>query len=172
MKCLNERIVGVVFFVLSGHALAGGLFVNALEDMTVASIELMPLEVTPHIPEALGYLQRYEMEFQATQGSSFYGQIGVFYSAQVIHEFRFGTGKAIQMAEPALPQASILLHPEQSTAPQISLIEVPDPTFTVRAQPQRRLSLTVDNWVFSGTARVAALGSRNTGATLTVRHGF
>jgi hypothetical protein len=171
MTCLNERIVGAVFIVLSGHALAGGLFVNAPE-MTVASIELMPLELIRHIPEPLGYLQRYEMHFHATQGRPFYGQIAFFYSAQVVHEFRFGAEKAIQMHESAPQQASIFLHPEQSTAPQISLFEVPNPTFTVRAQPQRRLSLTVDDWVFSGTARVAALGSRNTGATLTVRHGF
>jgi hypothetical protein len=172
MTCLNERIVGAVFFVLSGYAFADGLVVNSPEVMTVANIEPMSIEPVPSIPEPLRYLYRYEMESQANQGRPFYRQIEAFHSTQVTHEFRFGTGKAIQMPEPAPQQASNFLHPGQSTAPQLSLVEVPNPTLTLRAQPQRRLSLTVDDWAFSGTARVAALGSRNTGATLSVRHGF
>ena len=172
MTCLNERILGIVFFVLSGYAFADGLIINSPEEMTVANIGPMPMELVPPIPEPLRYLQRYEMEFQPGQGRPFYGQIEGFYSAQLTHEFRFGSGKAIQMPEPAPQQASNFLHPGQSTAPQLSLVELPNPTFTLRAQPQRRLSLTVDDWVFSGTARVAALGSHNTGATLSVRHGF
>jgi hypothetical protein len=76
------------------------------------------------------------------------------------------------MPEPAAQEASNFLHPGQSTALQLSIVELPNPTLTLRAQPQRRLSLTVDDWVFSGTARVAVLGSHNTGATFSVRHGF
>jgi hypothetical protein len=45
-------------------------------------------------------------------------------------------------------------------------------TLTLGAQPQRRLSLIVDDWIFSGAARVAVLHSHDTGATLSVRHGF
>ncbi len=172
VTCLNGRIVGVLFFVLSGYAFADGPIINSPEEMTVANIEPMSMERVLPIPEPLGYLQRYEMEFQASQGRPFYGQIEGFYSAQVMREVRFGTGKAIPMPEPAPHQASDFLHPGQSTAPQLSLVELPNPTLTLRAQPQRRLSLTVDDWVFSGTARVAVLGARSTGATFSVRHGF
>ncbi|BCF98112.1 hypothetical protein PPGU19_026810 [Paraburkholderia sp. PGU19] len=172
MTCLNERIAGIVFFVLSGYAFADGLIINSPEEMTVANLEPMPMELVPPIPEPLRYLHRYEMEFQASQGRPYYGQLEGFYSAQVTHEVRFGTGRAIPMPEPAAQQASNFLHPGQSTAPQLSIVELPNPTLTLRAQPQRRLSLTVDDWVFSGTARVAVLGSHNTGATLSVRHGF
>ncbi|TCG05471.1 hypothetical protein BZM27_33500 [Paraburkholderia steynii] len=172
MTCLNERIVGVLFLLLSGYAFADGPIINWPGEITVANIEPMPMELVAPIPEPLRYLQRYEMEFQAGHGRPFYGQIEGFYSARVTHEVRFATGKAIQMPEPAPHQVSNFLHPGQSTAPQLSLVELPNPTFTLRAQPQRRLSLSVDDWVFSGTARVAVLGSRNTGATLSVRHGF
>jgi hypothetical protein len=172
MTCLKERIVGVILFVLSGYAFADGPIINSPEEMTVANLEPMPKELVPPIPEPLSYLHRYEMEFQASQARPYYGQIQGFYSAQVMHEFHLGTGKAIQMPEPAPQQASNFLHPGQSTAPQLSLVELPNPTLTLRAQPQRRLSLTVDDWVFSGTARVAALGSHSTGATLSIRHGF
>lgn len=173
MTCLNERIAGVVFFVMSGYAFAGGPLVNSPETMTVASIERMPMELGSPIPQPLSYLHRYEMEFQATQGRPSYAQVEGFYSAQVMHEFRLGTANLPQIPTPPLPQhASEFLPAGQSTAPQLSIVELPNPTLVLHAQPQRRLSLTVDDWVFSGTARVAALGARSTGATLSVRHGF
>ncbi len=169
---LNERIVGVVFFALSGYAFADGLVISSPIEMTVANIEPIPMELVPPIPEPLRYWHRNEMEFQASQGAPFYGQIEGFYSAQVMHEFQIGTGKGIPMPEPAPAQVSNFLHPGQSTAPILSIVELPNPTLTLRAQPQRKLSLTVDDWVFSGTARVAALGAHSTSATLSVRHGF
>jgi hypothetical protein len=54
----------------------------------------------------------------------------------------------------------------------ISLVDLPNTTLVIGAQPQRRLSVTVDQWVFSATARLAILHSHSTGATVTVRRGF
>jgi hypothetical protein len=112
------------------------------------------------------------MESQPNQGKSSYAQMADFYSAQVTHDFRFGAGKATPTPEPVLQQASNFLHPGPSTTPQISIVQLPNTVLTLGAQPQRRLSLTVDDWVFSATARLAVLHSHDTGATVSVRHGF
>ena len=172
MTCLNERIVGAIFFILSGYAFAGGLVTDSPEQTTIANIALPPEAVVPPIPEPQSYLHRYEMEYQSDQGKPFYAQIENFYSTQVTHDFRFGAGNAAPTPEAAPQQASDYLHLGPSTALQLTLVQLADPTLTLGAQPQRRLSLTVDEWVFSGTARVAVLHSHDTGATLSVRHGF
>jgi hypothetical protein len=129
-------------------------------------------EGVPPIPEPQRYLQRYEMEYQSDQGKPFYAQIENFYSTQVTHDFRFGAGKATPTPEAAPQQASNYLNLGPSTAPQLSMVQLPNATLTLGTQPQRRLSLIVNDWVFSGTARVAVLHSHDTGATLSVRHGF
>lgn len=172
MTCLNERMVGAVLFMLSGFAFADGLVIDSPEDITVANIAPLPVEVVPPIPEPQRYLHRYEMEYQSNQGGPFYAQIENFYRAQMTHDFRFGAAKAMPAPEVAPQPASNYLHLGPSTAPTLSIVEVPHTTLTLGAQPQRRLSLTVNDWVFSGTARVAVLHSHDTGATLTVRHGF
>jgi len=112
------------------------------------------------------------MESQSDQENPFYAQIKDFYSAPVTHDFRFGSGKATQTPEQIPQQASSFLNSGPSTAPQLSIIQLPNTTLAPGAQPSRRLSLTVDNWVYSATARVAVLHSHNTGATLSVRRGF
>ena len=172
MTCLNERIVGAIFFMLSGFAFADSLVSDPREEMTVTNIAPLPMEVVPPIPEPQRYLQRYEMEYHANRGGPSDAQIDNFYSAQVTHDFRFGAAKAASGAELAPRQASNSLHVGPSTAPQFSLVDLPNTTLTLGAQPQRRLSLTVDDWVFSGTARVAVFHSHDTGATLSVWHGF
>jgi hypothetical protein len=172
MTCLSERIVGAIFFMLSGYTLAGGLATDSPEEMTLANIAPLPANVVPPIPEPQRYLQHYEMEYQANQGQPFYPQIENFYSPPVTHEFRFGSATATPKPAGPPQQVSEYLHLGPSTAPQLSLIELPDPTLALGTQPQRRLSLVVDTWVFSATARVAVLHSHNTGATLSVRHGF
>jgi hypothetical protein len=98
----------LVFFVLSGYAFADGLIINLPEEMTVANLEPMPMELVSPVPDPLRYLHRYEMEFQASQGRPYYGQLDGFHSAQVTHEFRFGTGRAIPMPEPAVDGAATL----------------------------------------------------------------
>lgn len=173
MSCLNERIVGAIFFMLSGLAFADGLVNDSPEAMTVANVAPLPAVVAAPIPEPQRYLYRYEMQYQSNQGGPFYAQMENFYSAQVTHDFRLGGEKATPPPPEAAPQsASNALHLGPSTAPQISLVDVPNATLVLGAQPQRRLSLTVDEWVFSATARVAILHSHSTGATLNVRRRF
>jgi hypothetical protein len=175
MTCLNEKIVGAVFLMLSGYAFAEGPVINAPETMTVANIAPIPMEVVPSLPEPQAYLHQYQLEYQANQQKPFYAQMNGFYSAPVTQEkYHYQFEKAAAEGGPASQDAktSSYLHIGPSTAPQISIVQVPDTTLTLGAQPQRRLSLTVDDWVFSATARVAVLHSHDTGATVTVRHGF
>ncbi|WP_042259961.1 hypothetical protein [Paraburkholderia heleia] len=179
MTCLNEKIVGAAFFMLSGYAVAQSTGVNIPETMTVANIPSMPMEVVPALPpEPQAYLHRYEMEYQANQPKPFYAQVEDFYSAPVAQDkYHYDFVKSVPgsrygaQQQAAQPIADYL-QMGPSTAPQISLLTVPDSTLNIGAQPQRRLSLTVDEWVFSATARVAILHSHSTGATVTVRRGF
>ena len=102
------------------------------------------------------------MEFQSYPGKPFYAEIENFYSAPIRHDFRIGAGKATPKPEAVTPQkASGFLNMGPSTAPQLSIVQLPDTTLTLGAQPQRRLSLTVNDWVFSGTARVPLLHSHS-----------
>ncbi|AXL52967.1 hypothetical protein DSC91_006192 [Paraburkholderia caffeinilytica] len=174
MTCLSERIVGAIFFMLSQYAFAGDLVIDSAEEMTVASIASLPETVVPPIPEPQRYLHRYDMEYQSDRRKPFYAQIESFYSTQATRDFRFAAGNARPTPTPeaAPQQASSYLNLGPSTAPQLSIVQLPNATLTLGAQPQRRLSLIVDDWVFSGTARVAVLHSHDTGATLSVWHGF
>jgi hypothetical protein len=172
MTCLNERVVGAILFMLSGAVLAGELVVDPPEEMMLANIAPPPAEVIAPIPEPQRYLQTYEMESTPKQGGPFYTQIENFYSAEVPHEFRLGAGEAAAASQGATQAASNYLHLGPSTAPQLAIVELPNAALTLGAEPQRRLSLTVNDWVFSGTARVAVFHSHTTGATLLVRHGF
>ncbi|SAL01814.1 hypothetical protein AWB81_06113 [Caballeronia arationis] len=171
MTCLSERIVGAIFCMLSGYSFAESLVIDSPETMMVANIAPPP-ELIPPIPEPQRYLHSYEMEYRSNQGKSSYAQMADFYSAQVTHDFQFGAGNTTPTPEPVLQQASNFLRPGPSTAPQISIVQLPNTVLTLRAQPQRRLSLTVDDWVFSATARLAILRAHDTGATVSVRHGF
>lgn len=176
MACLNERIVGAVCLLLSGYALADGPIADAPladmpEEMTVASIAPMPVEVVPPIPAPQSYLHRYEFQYQAEQHTSFDAQLPDFYSAQIAHAYRFGGGKLGPPPEPG-QQTSGALHLGIPATSPLAITQLPDATLAIGAQPQRRLSLTVDDWVFSATARVAILHSHSTGATLSVRRGF
>ena len=174
MTCLSERIVGAIFCLLgvSGYAFADGLAMDSREAMTIANIASPPEKIVPSIPEPQRYLQRYEMEYQVDQGQPFYAQVENFYSSPMAHDFHLGAAKTTATPEAAQQQTSSYLHLGPSTAPQISIVQLSNTTLTLGAQPQRRLSLTVNDWVFSGTARVAVFHSHDTGATLSVRHGF
>ncbi|WP_028203788.1 hypothetical protein [Paraburkholderia nodosa] len=179
MTCLNEKIVGAAFFMLSGYAFAQSTGVNIPETMTVANIPSMPMEVVPALPpEPQAYLHRYEMEYQANQSKPFYAQVESFYSAPATQEqYHYDFVKSVPGSRYGTQQQAARTTAEYlqmgpSTAPQISILQVPDSTLNIGAQPQRRLSLTVDEWVFSATARVAILHSHSTGATVTVRRGF
>jgi hypothetical protein len=158
--------------MLNGYAFAADLVIDSPAEMTIANIAPMPVKAVPPIPEPQHYLQRYEMEYQSNQGGPFYSQIENFYSAQVAHDVRFGDGNATLAPAEAPHLAANYLRMGPSTAPQISIIQLPTATLTLGSQPQRRLSLTVDDWVFTATARLAILHSHGTGATVTVRHGF
>ncbi|MFL9965037.1 hypothetical protein PQR02_29090 [Paraburkholderia sediminicola] len=135
------------------------------------------MEVVPPIPQPGRYLQHYEMEHSSNQGGPFYTQIENFYSVRLEHDFRLGAGNATPTLTPtpgaaAQPAASNVLRLSPSTAPQLSIVQSANATLTLGTGPQRRLSLTVDDWVFSATARIAVFHSNSTGATLFVRHGF
>ncbi|MCC8403115.1 hypothetical protein LJ655_14665 [Paraburkholderia sp. MMS20-SJTN17] len=187
MTCRIERIVGALFVVMSSYAYAGGPFGDAPEKMMVANIVASPVEVVPPIPEPRHYLeqqQRYAMEYRRDQGKPFYAQIENFYSVDVTRDVRPGTSKSLASAGPqfapvsesdaqaAARDASNPLHLGPSTGPQLSLVQMNGSVLSIGQSPQRRLSLTVNDWVFSGTARVAILHSHDTGATLIVKHGF
>ncbi|NML30428.1 hypothetical protein [Paraburkholderia antibiotica] len=187
MTCPNERIVAAIFFVLSGSAVAGGLAGDAPAPMIVANIVALPVEVVPPIPEPQRYFQqqRYAMEYQSIQDKPFYAQIENFYSADVTHDVRLGGAKALASSGPqfapvfeseaAVGDAQHTVNPlrlSAATGLQLSIVQMNGSTLSIGSSPQRRLSLTIDDWVFSGTARVAILHSHDTGATLIVRHGF
>jgi hypothetical protein len=174
MTCLNERIVGAMFFSLSGLAFAGDLVIDSPVAMTVTNIAPQPLEVVSSIPEPQRYLQRYEMEYQSSHAAPapIYTQIDNFYTARLNHDFQPGAGKVAPALELAPQPTANYLHLGPSTAPQLSLVDLKNTTLALGTQPQRRLSLTVDEWVFSATARVAILHSHSTGATVSVRRGF
>ena len=175
MTCLNEKIVGAAFLMLSGYAYAQSTFMNAPETMTLANIAPMPMEVVPSLPEPQAYLHRYELEYQQNQAKPFYAQLENFYSAPVVKDkYHYEFAKSAPASGYGAQQAtsSGYLHIGPSTAPQISILQVPDSTLNIGAQPQRRLSLTMDQWVFTATARVAILHSHSTGATVTVRRSF
>lgn len=184
MTCLNERIVGALVLMLSGYAYAEGAATELPETMTVANIATVPMEVGSSLPETTAYLHRYEMQYQANQASQtdpLFAQLENFYSAPIgtvgtvgKDSFSFERKPAGHpSARDAAPaSAANALHIGPSTAPQISIVQLQNQTLTLGAQPQRRLSLTVDDWVFSATARLAVLKSHDTGATLTVRKGF
>ncbi|MDR3098790.1 MAG: hypothetical protein LBV73_17170 [Paraburkholderia sp.] len=142
--------------------------------MTVASIAPLPVEIVAPIPGPQSYLHRYEFQYQAEQRAPFDALLQDFYSVPITHDFRPGEENAAPAPGLAQQQQqpSGHLHLGASTAPALTLREFPNATLTIGAQPQRRLSLTVDDWVFSATARVAILHSRSTGATVTVRRGF
>ncbi|WP_321815568.1 MULTISPECIES: hypothetical protein [unclassified Paraburkholderia] len=174
MTCLNERMVGAVLLTLGGYAYAGGPASDVPEAITVANIApALPVEVvTTTIPEPQGYLFHYEMQTQASQAKPFFAQMDQYYSADLGHTYTYTKNAAPGAgAAPAKPTAQFL-DTGTSTAPQISIVQLPTSNTVLGAQPQRRLSLTVNDWVFSGTARVAVLHSHDSGATLTVRHGF
>ncbi|WP_322029171.1 hypothetical protein [Paraburkholderia sp. J76] len=178
MTCLNKKIVGAAFFMLSGYAYAQSTGLNVAETMTVANIPSMPIEVVPALPpEPQAYLHQYEMEYQANRPKPFYAELEGFYSATVAqdkyhYDFVKSASGSRYGVQDAAQQSTDYLRMGPSTAPLISILQVPDSTLNIGAQPQRRLSLTVDQWVFSATARVAILHSHSTGATVTVRRGF
>ena len=172
MTCLNERVVGAMFFMVSGVAFAGEFVIHSPEEMTVANIAPPPAEFIAPIPEAQHYLRAFEMESSPKQGDPFYTQIENFYSVEVPHEFRLGAAPDSPAPGGPAKTASNYLYMGPSTAPQLSIVQLPNATLTLGSQPQRRLSLTVNDWVFSGTARIAVFHSHTTGVTLLVRHGF
>jgi hypothetical protein len=67
-------------------------------------------------------------EYQSNQGAPVYSQIENFYSAQVTHDFRFSAGKATPAPQLASTPASNYLHLGPSTAPQLSLVDLPNMT--------------------------------------------
>ncbi|MGF6963639.1 hypothetical protein OKW43_000644 [Paraburkholderia sp. WC7.3g] len=186
MACQNERVVGAICIVMSGYAFAGGPTGDAPERMMVANIVASPVEVVPPIPEPRHYFEqrRYAMEYQGDQGKPFYPQMQNFYSVDVTRDVQLATAKALASSGPefapvsesgaraAAQDATNPLHLGPSTGPQVSIVQMNGSVLSIGASPQRRLSLTINDWVFSGTARVAILHSHDTGATLIVKHRF
>lgn len=187
MTCQNERIVVALFIVMWGNAYAGGPTGDAPAGMMVANIVPSPVEVVPPIPEPRHYFeqQRFVMEYQGDHGKPFYAQIDNFYSVDLTHDVHpGGAPKSLASAGPqfapvsepgadaAAKDASNTLLIGPYTGPQISIVQMNGSVLSIGQSPQRRLSLTVDQWVFSGTARVAVLHSHDTGATLIVKRRF
>src|SRR6516225_9177834 len=128
MTCLNEKIVGAAFLMLSAYAYAQSTVVNAPETMTLANIAPMPMEVVPSLPEAQTYLHRYVLEYQQNQEKPFYAQLENFYSAPVVqdkyhYEFvKSAPGSSYGAGQQAAPSSGYL-HMGPSTAPQISILQ-------------------------------------------------
>ncbi|WP_233856049.1 hypothetical protein [Paraburkholderia sp. HD33-4] len=189
MTCQNERIVGVVLVVMSGYAFADGPLGEVPQAMMVANIVASPVEVVPPIPEPRRYFeqqrqQHYAMEYQGDRGKPLHPQMENYYSVDVTRDVRLGTSKALASSGPefapasepgakaAVQDAANPLGLGASTAPQLSIVQLNGSSLSIGQSPQRRLSLTVDDWVFSGTARVAVLHSHDTGATLIVKRRY
>jgi hypothetical protein len=174
MACLNEKLVGAIMLVLSGPVFADGSLVDSSDTITVANIAPYPMEVAPApIPDPQRYLQHYAMEYQPDHHADpFTAQNESFYSAQVTHDFQLhsASGSGSGGATPQPTSKYLLMG--LSSNPVVSMIDLPNTTLTLGAQPQRRLSVAIDSWVFSATARIAVLHSHSTGATVSVRHGF
>ena len=70
MTCLNERIAGALFLLLSGYAFAEGPVIDTAEVITVANIAPVPMELVPPIPAPQADLHHYVMESQSYQGKA------------------------------------------------------------------------------------------------------
>lgn len=171
MACLSERIAGAIFSLPGGFALAGGPAADPPRAMTIVSIVPMPMNMAPSIPEPQGYGNHYVMEYQPAQAHQSFASVENFYGVPLKQGLRFGIGAALTFGA-RHSQTSSYLQMGASTASRFSLVQLSNATLTLGAQPQRRLSLTVDDWVFSAAAHIAILHSHDTGATLSVRHGF
>ncbi|WP_283150573.1 hypothetical protein [Silvimonas soli] len=167
MSCLSERIVDAVFFMLSGYAFADGIVIESPREVTIANIVPPPVTIARANSEP-GYLHRSELEYRVTQGKPFYVQAENFYNAQFAHDFPIAPAGKAAPSTAAGQQTPNYFHMGTSTAPQLMLAQSSNPTSPFGPQPQRRLSLIVSDWAFSGSARV----THNKGATLTVRHSF
>lgn len=171
MTCLNERIVGATFLMFSGFSFAGGFGADAPETMLLSNIAPPTTATLAPIEQPQRYVQRYVMRYESDRRAANDRRFENFYSADIAHQFHLGSTNAPDRPPDSARPARDYLR-LQSVAPQLSIVDLPNTTLTLRAQPQRRLSLTVDEWVFSATARVAILHSHSTGATVTVRRGF
>jgi hypothetical protein len=157
--------------MLSGFAVAGTFVTDTPEEMKLTNIAPMPMEVLAPIPEPQRYVQRYVMQYQSDRRASNDAPAPSFYSVDVAHDFHYRAADASPVPQSSTQQVASYLQLQSATS-QLSLVDIPNATLTLKAQPQRRLSLTVDQWVFSATARIAIFHSHSTGATVTVRRGF
>lgn len=173
MACLNEKVVGAIFLMLSGPVFADGSLFDSSDTFTVANIAPNPVDVVPPIPDPQRYFQHFAMEYQPdNHADPFTAQNESFYSAQVTHGFQLHSASTSGSGITAPQPASNYLLMGLSSNPVVSMVDLPNTTLTLGAQPQRRLSVAIDSWVFSATARIAVLHSHSTGATVSVRHGF
>lgn len=173
MTCLNERIVGAIFFALSGTAIAGGTSTDAPVALTIANLAPQRMEMPlPPIPEPQQVALRPEPTPMASQVWPFTMRDDGVYGSPLLPAVHVDAGKPEPAPGGPLTPAASYLRIGPSTAPQVSIIQLPDLSSSLNARPQRGLTVTTNDWAFSATARVAVFGSHETGASLTARHRF
>ncbi|CAB3807981.1 hypothetical protein [Pararobbsia alpina] len=175
MRCLAERkwIIGALFFVPGGSAFADGAIGESREVEIVANIASPQVEVLPAIPSPQQYMHQYQMEYLSNSEKQLYAQMDNYYIAPIPKEHRYERASASPYPDSA-PQQLVTRYLDvvESAKPLIQIVQVPDYGLTNVLHYQRRLALTIDQWVFSATARVSLDHSHNMGANLFVRHGF
>lgn len=175
MTCLNEGewIIGAVLFALGGSVYAGGAVDGYPETENVANIDSSQVENISPIPEPQQYTYRYEMKYLSSPIKPFYTKIDDYYITPIPYKHRYQRTTSDLYLDP-IPQlrSNNYFSIAQSTEPLIQLVQLPDYSSIYVLHPQRRLSLTVDQWSFSATARVSLTHSHDMGTTFFVRYGF
>lgn len=175
MTSLNARewVIGAVFLALAGPVLAEGPIGGVPEVVAFANIVPLLPEAVTEIPPARQYLYRYAMEYSAPAPEPMQALLHDYYvTSTILQRHQYQPTAAALNPEP-LPKAPAAhyLAVLPSAVPDIQLIQIPDQS-SVFNSPQRRLSVTINDWNFSGTARLSILHASSTGASLTVRHKF
>jgi hypothetical protein len=168
-----QGIIGVLLLVPGASAFADGPVGESRGVETVANIASPYVEVLTGIPDAQSYIHHYEMEYSSNPGNPFRAQIEQYYLAPIPYDHRYdGKNASADSDRPSQQRVTSYLDIAHSTGPLIQLVQLPDYGSANVLHPQRRLTLTLDQWDFSATARVSLNHSHSTGANLSVRRGF
>lgn len=181
MSCLNETLVGAVCVMLSGLALADGLATDASVPITMANLSPLPVERRVSIPEPQQYIQR-DLDQARAQAPTDYpfavnapvqsAEFDDVYGVPVARNALMAPLPGKSAADAAKQAGGNFLEMGPNMSPKLSLIEQVNQYDQLGSKPQRRLSLTMDKWSFSATAKVAIFRQQTTEATFYVKRKF
>ncbi|CAG4894862.1 hypothetical protein [Paraburkholderia saeva] len=171
--CVWEGVIGALILVPGASAFADGPVGESWGVETVANIASPHMEVLSAIPDPQSYIHRYEMEYSSTQDNPFRAQIDQYYLAPIPYDHRYDhTAASSDPDRPSQQRVMNYLDVVHSAGPLIQIVQLPEYGSANVAHPQRRLTLILDQWNFSATARVSLNHSHTMGANLSVRRGF